>query len=88
MVPTALFAEFGVRARAASVSSPPFHLPFGPSFGPAFREEKTFSPWAERFLRQKFFASRAVLLSILSGGADTVGQGLLRGQFNWVSRHA
>ena len=76
---TELFAEFGMRTRATAVPSPPFYFPFGPSFGPAFREEKTFSPGAERFLRQKLFASRAELLSILSGGADTVGQGLLWG---------
>ena len=79
-----LVAEGRVRSGAASVSSPTFDFPFGPPLGSALREVKAFGPWAERFLGQQLFASGAVLLAIFPDWADTVGEGLIWGQFDRV----
>jgi len=83
-----LVAEFCVRSGASPVTTTTFDLPLRPALGPAFSEVKSFSPWAERFLGQELFASGAELLSILLCGADTVGKGLIGGQFDRVCGHA
>jgi hypothetical protein len=87
-MPVMLVAECCVRPSAASVSSPPLDFPFGPAFGPAFRQVKAFGPWAERFLRQELFASGAELLAIFPDSADTVREGFIRSQFDRVCGHA
>ena len=77
-----------MRPGAASVSSAPFDFPFGPTLGPAFSQVKAFGPWAERFLGQQLFASGAVLLAIFLDWSDSVGEGLIWGQFDRVCGHA
>jgi hypothetical protein len=79
-----LVAKSCVRSGAASISSPSFDFPLGPPLGSALREVKAFGPWAERLLGQQLFASGAVLLAIFLDWADTVGEGLIWGQFDRV----